>query len=100
MVDFRPPPRIPADAAVSIAARGFLSWGAKWSDQDDDGANIGWNDVTQAALEPFSVRLLRQRDRRRPPPGAGAALLLAAGVGGVQQVRRAYDPHGLFPPAW
>ncbi len=91
----------PADAAVSVAARGFLSWGAKWGDEDDDAANIGWNDVTQTALEPFSVGSLRQRDRRRPPPrsGRGAASRPHAWER-LAQVRRDHDPHGRFPPAW
>ncbi|HST39901.1 MAG TPA: FAD-dependent oxidoreductase, partial [Conexibacter sp.] len=52
MVDFRPAPRLPVDGAASVAARGFLSWGAKWSDPARDAENAAWVDATDAALAP------------------------------------------------
>ncbi len=100
MVDYRPMPRLPEGAAVSVAARGFLQWGAKWGDQDDDGANIGWNDVTQAALEPFSVgSYVNETDVVRHPARARRCFSPAA-WDRLAEVRRTYDPRGLFPPAY
>ncbi|MDO8186021.1 FAD-binding oxidoreductase [Conexibacter sp. JD483] len=101
MVDYRPAPsRSLPDMAVSIAARGFLSWGAKWGDQDDDAINVGWNDVTQAALEPFSAgSYVNETDVVRHPERARRCFTAAAWER-LLDVRREYDPRGLFPPAW
>lgn len=100
IADYRPAPALTFDGAAAVAARGFLSWGAKWSDDERDGENVGWTDVTQTALEPYSVgSYLNETDVIRHPERARRCFT-PAGWERLLEVRRAWDPRGRFPSAY
>ncbi|MDW5596904.1 FAD-binding protein [Conexibacter stalactiti] len=100
MVDFRPAPRLPLDGAASVAARGFLSWGAKWSDSARDAENAAWVDATDAALTPWRRgRYLNESDVLRHPERARDCFSPAAWER-IAAVRARYDPDGRFPSAY
>ena len=100
MADFRAAPELPVDGAASVAARGFLSWAAKWDDPARDEENGAWADATTAALEPFRTGCyLNETDVIRHPEHA--PLCFSAGAWDrLAAVRERYDPEGRFPPPW
>jgi FAD/FMN-containing dehydrogenase len=100
MADFRAAPRLPADGAASVAARGFLSWGAKWSDPARDAENAAWVDATDAALAPHRVgRYLNESDVVRHPERARDCFSPAAWER-IAELRARWDPDGRFASAY
>ncbi|MBB4661366.1 FAD-binding protein [Conexibacter arvalis] len=100
MVDFRTAPELPHDAAASVAARGFLSWAAKWDDPAADDRNGDWADATTAAMEPFRAGCyLNETDVLRHPERAPHCFSAEAWER-LRAVRERYDPAGRFPPPW
>jgi FAD/FMN-containing dehydrogenase len=90
-----PPMPLP-DGALSMAARLYVASYAVWSDPADDVANTSWHRSVIDALEPFATGYYlgesdvigdATRARRSFAPAARARLA---------DVRRAYDPAGLF----
>lgn len=100
MADFRSAPELPLDGAASVAARGFLSWAAKWDDAARDEENGAWADATTAALEPFRTGCyLNETDVIRHPEHATLCFSPAAWQR-LAAVRERYDPEGRFPAPW
>lgn len=99
-VNFRAAPRPLPDAAMSVAGSTFLNWAAQWPDAAGDAENERWVDATTAAMEPFrtgcyvnETDILRHPERARHCYTPDAWERMAA-------VRAAWDPDGLFPPAY
>lgn len=100
MADFRAAPELPIDGAATVAARGFLSWAAKWDAPAQDEANGAWADATTAVLKPFRTGCyLNETDVIRHPEHAPLCFSATAWER-LRAVRERYDPEGRFPAPW
>lgn len=100
MADFRAAPELTCDGAASVAARGFLSWAAKWDGSAHDEANGAWADAATAALEPLRTGCyLNETDVIRHPEHAPLCFSAAAWER-LRAVREGYDPEDRFPAPW
>lgn len=97
VVNFRAAPRLPEDAAFSMAGDAYLLWLAQWDTASEDEQNLAWADRSTDDLQPVTIgSYVNETDLIRRPDRARRCFSVEAWER-LQKVREFYDPDGRFP---
>ena len=89
-------PQVSADTAYSMRRRTYLSPYAFWLSAEDDTANLRWMKKTQEILGPLSVGHYINEADLEAHPGRAEKSFDSSSWAKIQQLRKKYDPDGLF----
>jgi len=98
IINYRAKPRLPADAAFSMAGSGFVQWLGQWEGADHDVDNQAWVQAAAHLLEPCTLGayvnecdIVRRQDRLE-------RCFSPDHLQRLRQIRAQYDPDNLLPP--
>ena len=99
IINFRGAPKLPADAPMRAGST-FTTFAAQWEGEANDAANLEWIAAAVDAINPLGVGCyVNETDFLRRPERARLCFTDASWAK-LSDVIRAYDPKGLFPPAF